>query len=280
MVDVGLRGMRGGAVLDVDDAGEVADGQGRVAEVAVDVDIAEVAGGRTVGDPRADEGDFGRLRFRLPERGRLRGDRHGRFCDVEMRFEDAGVVVPGGVRLVQCHGPARRDDGRDEGRLSAPWGVLERAGLLDELGEAGGLADAGEVRVLGDAVRVSEAEINGSLQFGEGVCGLLVLGERAGEVVVPGGVAREESQSLSADFLHLDGVAAPQHVDQLLAQLHVARPDLRHPPDGERLLFCAADDCRGQHGIKEFSHAHSIPQFSFGLCAARFFDKLARKQPI
>ena len=122
---------------------------------------------------------------------------------------------------------------------------LERTGFLDQLGKAGVLPDAGEVGVLRDAVRVPEPEVDGVLQLGERA-GCPALRERAGEVVVPGGVAGDDGQRLAADFLHLGVVTRLHHLDQLLAQLYVARPDLGHPPDGQRFLLGRADGRDGQ----------------------------------
>ena len=72
MVDVELRGMGGGAVFDIDDAGEVADVERGVSEISVDIDVADVAGGSVIGDPFDHAGPFWGVRCRLFKRVRLR----------------------------------------------------------------------------------------------------------------------------------------------------------------------------------------------------------------
>ena len=271
VVGVEFRGMGGGAGLDANDAGEVADGERGVSQVSVDVDVAQVAGTRSIGDPGPDVREFAGFGLRLVERGGLGGDGRSGFRDEEVRLEYAVIEVPGRVRLVQNEFAVGRDVGGPDFGVATSWFPCEDTGLLDQFVETGAFPNSGKVRILFDDVRMPEAEFNGLVQFVKGVRRFPELGERAGEVVVPGGVAGQYAQSLSADYLHTGGVAALEDVGQLSAQLHVARPDLRHAPDGQRFLFCAADDCRGQEGKKNFFHAHSIPQFTFRIACETVF---------
>ena len=225
-----------------------------VRPVAVVVDVAEVARRRPLGNPRDHVGAIGFVRLRLPERVGLGGDGRGRVRDAEHRLEHAGIEIPDHVRLVQQEVPVGLHGGGVDLGVAAARRAPEAAGLLDQLHEAGVLPDAGEVGVLRDAVRITETEVDGVLQLGEGA-GRAAFRERAGEVVVPGGVAGDDGQRLAADFLHLGVVARLHHVDQLLAQLHVARPDLGHPPDGQRFLLGRADCGHQQNCESEFFHA-------------------------
>ena len=232
--------MGGGAVLDVDNAGEVADGERGVSEIPVDVDVAEVAGGLVVGEPEGHRRALRRLRLRLLERGGQCGDRRGRLDDVEPGLEHAHVEVPHHVCLVQHEVRAGHDNRWPDLGTAASRLPLERACLLDQFGEAGILPHAGEIGIFGYAVRIMESELYGLLQLVEGGR-LRALRERAGEVVVPGGVAGKDFQRLAADFLHLGGVVSLERGNHLLAQLHVSWPDLGHPPDGQR--FFLGGDC-------------------------------------
>ena len=72
--------------------------------------------------------------------------------------------------------------------MSASRLPLEGTSLLDKFGEARILPHAGEIGIFGYAVRIVEPELNCLVQLVEGG-GRRALGERAGKVVVPGGVA-------------------------------------------------------------------------------------------
>ena len=188
-----------------------------MSQVSVDIEVAQVTGTRSIGDPGPDVREFAGFGLRLVERGGLGGDGRSGFRDVEVRLEYAVIEVPGRVRLVQNEFAVGRDVGGPDFGVATSWFPCEDPGLLDQFVETGVFPDSGKVRILFDDVRMPEAEFNGFVQFVEGICRFPELGERAGEVVVPGGVTREDAQGLSADFLHPRGVAALEDVGQLSA---------------------------------------------------------------
>ena len=156
---------------------------------------------------------------------------------MEKRIVDAGIEVEDDVRLGEGGRSARgcvagSGDGAPGDRF-----VCKIPGLLDELLETGECVDAGEVLVLLDGGGIAESEENGLLQLCESLTCLFAVGERAGEVVVPGGVAGHEFQRRSAGCLHGGDVTAADRLDQLLTEHIMARPDVGIGPDGKRLLL-------------------------------------------
>ena len=86
---------------------------------------------------------------------------------------------------------------------------------------------------------------------------LVAVGEGAGEVVVPGGVAGQDLQGRAAGRLHRGDIAPADGVDQLLAQKAVAWPDARIGPGRKGLLPVGESrEGRGEHHEAEAKCAH------------------------
>ncbi len=257
VVDVGVEGLCGVRKAHGGEEGEVGDGGLGMPPVAVDVEVAAVAGRRAVGEPGADERAFGGVRPGGGVGGRQLGERRGRRREPQERVVDADVEVEDEVRFGEGDGVAHRGEGGGVDGAALDGLAGEGARLLDELPEAGEAVDAREVLVLRNGVRISEAEADGLFEFREGEAALFAVGEGAGEVVVPGGVAGQDLQGRAAGRLHRGDVAPADGVDQLLAQKVVAGPHARVGPGRKRLLLAGEPrEGRGEHHEAEAKRAH------------------------
>ena len=257
VVDVGVEGAGRGREVDGGEEGEVGDGGLGMSPVAVDVEVATIAGRRAVGEPGGDERPFGGVRPGGGVGGRQLGEGRGRRREPQERVVDAGVEVEDEVRLGEGDGVAHRREGGGGYGAARDGLVGEGARLLDEFLEAGEGADTREVLILRNGVRIAEAEMDGLFKLGEGEAALFAVGEGAGEVVVPGGVAGQDLQGRAAGRLHRGDIAPADGVDQLLAQHAVAGPDARIGPGRKGFLPVGESrEGRGEHHEVEAKCAH------------------------
>ena len=159
-----------------------------------------------------------------------RGQRRLRRLEVDEGDEEACFEAEDEVRLGQ-RGRRAHGDGLGNGFRPSGHGLSRQgAGLFDQLGEAGEVLELGEVLVLGNRIRIVKPEGNGGFKLVQRDFGISLVGEGAGEVVVPGRIAGERLDAGAADALHGLDVAAAQRADEFLAQLAVGGPEAWQRP--------------------------------------------------
>ena len=98
----------------------------------------------------------------------------------------------------------------------------------ENAGEVFLAAQSREVGVGGDLHLVREAEPHGFLKFLERLARLSLAGQRAGEVVAPGGILRKDFDGLRGDFEHGLVVLGRQRLLELRNELLVDGMQRRH----------------------------------------------------
>ncbi len=195
-----------GPVDDAREAGEIGDGERRMAVIAIVVQVARVADRTALLEPVGEE----RLDGSLVGGGRGGGGGEiGRSVgreiggEREKRPEHSRIEIPEGV--------GGRDQGYtsgdDRGRchvIHAAGGIGRRRGfgLFERGGKGGTGSKRDQIGILPDVIGVAEAECDGFAQHVERGIGFALPGESTGEVVGKGGVGREERPTRAAGIFH------------------------------------------------------------------------------
>ena len=215
---------------------EIVEPDARMVAVAVDVEVAAIAGGLVVGKPRGKD-VLGRSG--VSRRAGLRRFRRAA-QELEQRRVETAVEVPREILPAQDELRAHREAGRPQDHRAGRWQIRRLAGLLDDRLETRRRRNALEIVVGLNDLGVPEARFDGLFERVKRGIRRGTVGKRAGEVVLPCRIAGHELETLPADGLHVGDVSRAHRLHKLRAQQGMGHVEARIVIEADGLgLGCA-----------------------------------------
>ena len=162
---------------------------------------------------------------------------------LHVRDETSVVEIPRKILLAERNRFAEYARGRNIGHGTEHYRLgAHAAGVFHEFAKTRFARDAPQIVVAFDRVGVAETEIDGLFKLVERRLGIFEIGERTGEIVMPGRIVRQKRHALAAGVLHRYRIALLERDHELAAQLFVRRlaggiiPDRKRGDYGEQYV--------------------------------------------